>query len=232
MSGYPILILLLALQAPQPDALYRAALANLQAKRYAEAEASFRELYRLEPDNTRGLAGIAQVYVAQAKTSEALDLLRTESGKHPKSAGIHITIGDISSAARQYDAALAEYQTALGLLDVVSAETAVVYLHIGEIYRVKGDSKASVEALQKAAELAPAEPNILTNLAMGLDNGGDKKGAMANYRAALAANANNPVAQNNLAFLIADTGGDYYEALRLARAAKDLAPQSLEVSDT
>jgi tetratricopeptide (TPR) repeat protein len=229
---YPSLILLLALQAPQPDALYRAGLISLQAQHYQEAEAAFRELYRLEPANTRGLLGIAHVYVAQSRNAEALDLVHTESEKHPERADLHLATGDVAVLAGQQDAALTEFQNALGLLDVVSRETAGVYLRIGEVYRNKGDLKASIAALQRASELAPDDGTILTSLAMSLDTSGDKKNALADYRAALAMKPDNPVAQNNLAYLIAEMGGDLYEALRLARDAKRSAPQMLEISDT
>ncbi|MEP6716982.1 MAG: tetratricopeptide repeat protein [Terriglobia bacterium] len=233
MVSYLSLILLLVMQAPpQTDALYRSGLASLQARHFQEAEASFREVYRLDPENIRGLAGIAQTYIAQAKFTDALDLLRSESEKQPKRADIHVAIGETAALSGQPDAALAEFQKALGLLDVVSTQTAGIYLRIGEVCRLKGDSKASLEALRKAAELAPRDATILASLGMGLDNEGDRKGAMEKYRASLAINAQNPVVQNNLAFIIADTGGDYYEALRLARAAKDSSPGTIEISDT
>ena len=46
-------------------------------------------------------------------------------------------------------------------------------------------------------------------------------------------NPNDPKALNNLSFLIADSGdGDLYEALRMARHAKQLAPNVPEIADT
>src|SRR5206468_9511227 len=69
-------------------------------------------------------------------------------------------------------------------------------------------------------------------LAFVLDSAGQKKAAEVEYRAILKSDSNNGLVYNNLAFLIAENGGDLGEALAFAHRAKQLAPDAAAVSDT
>ena len=61
---------------------------------------------------------------------------------------------------------------------------------------------------------------------------GDKSQARAAYERVLAINSNFHPAANNLAYLYAEDGGDLEKALKLARQAKDAAPEDPTVADT
>ena len=60
----------------------------------------------------------------------------------------------------------------------------------------------------------------------------DYQGAEKQFRAVLAAQPENPEALNNLAYLMAENGGQHSEALKYAQKAKELAPDRPEYSDT
>jgi Tfp pilus assembly protein PilF len=67
---------------------------------------------------------------------------------------------------------------------------------------------------------------------MVLDGAGKKAEAEGAYRAALQADGDNAITMNNLAFLIAENGGNLDEALSLARRAVQLMPEASEMADT
>jgi Flp pilus assembly protein TadD len=90
----------------------------------------------------------------------------------------------------------------------------------------------AVTALQQARATLPDSPTVLTTLALALDNSGRRAEARQAYESALKYDPNNAWALNNLAFLLADTGGDLDQALTLAQKAKQLLPNLAEVSDT
>ena len=90
----------------------------------------------------------------------------------------------------------------------------------------------AVTALEQARKIAPENPAVLGTLALALDTAGRKSDARQAYEAALKVEPNNGIALNNLAFLIADSGGDLEQALSLAQRAKRLLPNIPEVSDT
>jgi tetratricopeptide (TPR) repeat protein len=245
--------------AATPDELFRAGVVSLQAGKFAEAETAFRNLYAAVPGNVMGLEGVAQVYVAQGKKDDALRILDEELAKKPAWPELHVLIGDTAMRAGGYDRALTEFRRALDGMDFKNANNfyvrrggdgsnalavligpdgtpkgaAGIYLRIAEVYRAKNDPAASVAALRSADELAPHTGAILGNLGVELDASGKKKEAVEAYRAALKVNPNDPEALNNLSFLIADSGdGDLYEALRMARHAKQLAPNVPDIADT
>jgi Flp pilus assembly protein TadD len=56
--------------------------------------------------------------------------------------------------------------------------------------------------------------------------------AQFHYREALKTDPEFPIAANNLAWILAESGKELDEALRLAKIARDKQPESLEVADT
>jgi thioredoxin-like negative regulator of GroEL len=68
--------------APTPspaDTLFQSGFALLSQGKYQEAEETFRKVYAMDPVNSRGILGVAAVYLAQKKNEEALQLLQAEA---------------------------------------------------------------------------------------------------------------------------------------------------------
>ena len=89
----------------------------------------------------------------------------------------------------------------------------------------------AIESLRRAKELAPNDASIVSTLARALDAAERFEEAHAEYEAALALDADNFIALNNLAFLLSQYG-DLDRALKLARRARELMPANDEISDT
>lgn len=64
------------------------------------------------------------------------------------------------------------------------------------------------------------------------ERSGNKTEAIASYRKALAKSPDDATALNNLAFLLADTGGDTKEALQMVSQALRKAPDVPQLRDT
>jgi Flp pilus assembly protein TadD len=141
----------------------------------------------------------------------------------------------IASAAvlsGKFDLDISEYQQVLSMLGQDRKARADVYLRLGETYRRKGDMSNAVTALEQARGTLPDNPVVLSTLALALDNSGRRTEARGVYEAALKYDPNNAMALNNLAFLLADSGGDLDQALTMAQKAKQLLPNVPDVSDT
>src|SRR6185295_1454095 len=87
------------------ETLFQSGMASLKEKKFQEAEEAFRKLLELEPANTRGVIGVAEVYLAQKREDEAIRLLQEESKKNPRSLGHRMALGDFAMRAAKYDLA-------------------------------------------------------------------------------------------------------------------------------
>ncbi|MEO8597007.1 MAG: tetratricopeptide repeat protein [Candidatus Solibacter sp.] len=214
-----------------PDVLFQLGVVNLAENRYKEAEDAFRRAYQLNPANSRGLMGIVETSMAQNKTDEALKLLQTESDKAPNRLDLLLAMGNTAVRAGKYDFAIQTYNKVLGQMDK-DAKQGEIYLRLGETYRRKGDINGAIQALQKARETMPENVVVLSTLGLVLDGAQRRPEAKQVYEATLKLDPNNAVVLNNLAFLMAESGGDLDEALTKAQRAKQLLPTLPEISDT
>jgi tetratricopeptide (TPR) repeat protein len=215
-----------------PDVMFQLGVVNLAEKKFKDAEDSFRRAYQLNPANSRGLMGMVDTYVEQGKTDEALKMLETESAKAPNRLDLLLALGTTQVHAGQYDAGIQTFNRALGQLPAGSRQQGDIYMRIGETYRRKGDAGSAIQSLQKARESLPDNVNVLSTLALVLDGANRKPEAKQVYDATLKLDPNNGVVLNNLAFLLAESGGDLDDALTKAQRAKQLLPNLTEVSDT
>jgi tetratricopeptide (TPR) repeat protein len=227
-----ILDALLKTNPGAPEVLFQLGVVNLSEKKFKDAEDAFRRSYQLNPTNPRGLLGIVDTLVAEGKTDEALKLLQTESDKAPNSLGLLLALGETQVHSGLYDAGIQTFSRALAKVPAASREQGEIYMRIGETYRRKGDAAGAIQSLQKARETLPDNVNLLSTLGLVLDGANRKAEARQVYDATLKIEPNNGIVLNNLAFLLAESGGDLDDALTKAQRAKQLLPNLTEVSDT
>jgi tetratricopeptide (TPR) repeat protein len=215
-----------------PDALFQRGAADLMESKFKDAEADFHRCYELNPANIRGLQGMVEGYLAQNQPDRAMSLLQGESAKAPNRLDILEALGNAAARTNQPDLAVSYFQKVLGALDQNGKQRGPIYMKIGEVYRRKGDLANAAAMLQKAHDTIPENAAVLTELAMVLDASGRWNEARQSYESAVKLDSNNGAALNNLAFLLAEHGGDLNDALTKAQRAKQLLPNMAEVSDT
>jgi tetratricopeptide (TPR) repeat protein len=131
-------------------------------------------------------------------------------------AEIATQIGNAEMAIQQYEQVLP-----------YSRKPAQVHYRISSLYAVQKNPEQSIRHLEQARQLAPEDYNILLSLAGMIETQGRLAEAQTLYRKILAAEPENAVALNNLAFNLAESGGNLDEALRLAeRAVKHVSGQA------
>jgi tetratricopeptide (TPR) repeat protein len=224
-------------QQPSPvgssgDVLFQAAMAQLSQGKYVDAEASFRKLADLEPATSRGILGVAEVWVAQKKNEDALQLLQTEAAKYPNRLELHFGIGNVALRAAKYDFAIAEYQTVLDRVDRNSKSAAELYFRMAEAYRLKGDLDFAISLLRQAERLQPDNRAVVNMLAFTLEAAGHRQAAVDEYRKLLQYDPNNALALNNLAYILADMQDDLGLALAYVHRARELFPEEPTFKDT
>jgi Flp pilus assembly protein TadD len=106
-------------------------------------------------------------------------------------------------------------------------ENARAMLYLGKIAREQADLTTSLHWLNKAAELRPEDPEIVTELAITNDTIGQEHLAYAEplYRKVIELRPNSAAAHNNLGFNLL-LQGRYAEAIEIFAKALAIAPQN------
>lgn len=210
-----------------PEARLQVAALDLQDKNFRDAEDSFRKLYSQFQD-PRAFMGLIDTYVAQGQSGTALKLLRDELAKAPDRVEYRVAIANISVGTKDYKTAESEYKAVLDKFP----RNSQVWLQLSETYRRAGEIDNAINAAIKAQELAPTNPSAHLQKALLYDTSGKKPEAKPVYEQVLRLQPNNPIALNNLAFLLAENGMDLDQALTMAQKARQQRPADEDVADT
>jgi tetratricopeptide (TPR) repeat protein len=109
------------------------------------------------------------------------------------------------------------------------------YLFISMLYSDAKRGKEAVAAAQQAMEIAGSEDRkqiAKLSLATAQQNSGDFKGAETTLREILAESPNNPIAQNNLGYFLAERNEKLDEALKLIQEALKSEPENPSYLDS
>src|SRR5215469_6069872 len=108
--------LALPAQEMSPDELFQNGINYLAAKKFAEAEDSFRKLRAAEPNNVRGVVGVGQTLAAQGKFGPALQYVTAEVARDPTNPKLNLVVGDLAAQLGQMEIAAVRFQRVLDLL--------------------------------------------------------------------------------------------------------------------
>jgi Flp pilus assembly protein TadD len=210
------------------EAQIQMASVDVAEKKYKDAEEIYHRLHAAGRGGIGVLKGLAQAYAAQRKFDRAAELLTAELKKSPKSSELMellaenaVLSGKPAEAAVHYRAAVAQ-----------NAVSAHLRSRLANALYDSGDIEGSLTEMEKACERSPKNSAYLLALGSILEQNGQRREAVAKYRAAIAVDPNNGFAMNNLAYNLAETGGDLDEALQYAKQALERAPLHPSFSDT
>jgi Flp pilus assembly protein TadD len=214
-------------QSPTAAQRYQDGVDLMAQHKYAEAQKAFRDAQAIRDDQQLG-----PMRLKQAQPDDGLKQLQDQVDQNPERIDLRLRLGKQMVLFGRYDEALAIFQDALSRVGPESKPAADIYLSLGDLYRRQGELETAVIHLRRAVEIRPDDAPALFSLASTLELAGNAAEAWQVYRTLLAVQPENGVAMNNLAYLIADSGGDLDEAMTLAERARKLLPQLDEVSDT
>jgi tetratricopeptide (TPR) repeat protein len=212
---------------------FQLAVLALKQKKFKDAEDRFRKLTLADAGNMRYLTGLVESLGSESQFDNALSILqetlkKTADSPDTHSEQVRLLLADTAVAAGKYDLAIENYKALLRK----NGKSIPLYLALGKAYRLKGDNSSAVQDYQIAAALAPKDPAPLSLLGEVQELSGHTQEAIESYHRAYALNPDNAALTNNLAFLIADSGGNLDEALRLAQQAVQRLPDQPNFADT
>jgi tetratricopeptide (TPR) repeat protein len=207
---------------------FQLALLAMNEKDFKGAEKQLRDLYTHGQIDIRILTALTQVYVAQGQKEQAVKLLDQAVASSSQSQPLRALLASTASDVGMYDIALREYKW----LTANSPATVEYFIGLGNVYRQQGHIPEAIEAFRQCATLAPNDPRIPSVVGFLEETNGQTELAKASYREALKTDPDNPIALNNLAYVIADRGGDLNQAFEMVQRAGAKRPNDNSVADT
>jgi tetratricopeptide (TPR) repeat protein len=202
------------------------------SKRRSDALNSFQKALQLSPEQTDALGFLVAIYVADKKFEEALQVCSKHKEKVQDNAlslgSIAYLEGNIFLAKGDANKAKERFKKSIE----IEPSTLAAYVALARIY--VGEKKYD-EAISEYETILSKNPNYFPGyMAIGTiyDQKGEGQKAEANYRKALAIKKDFAPAANNLAWSLAERGGNIDEALSYAQIAKEHMPNSPFVMDT
>jgi Flp pilus assembly protein TadD len=120
----------------------------------------------------------------------------------------------------------------LDKLKVERPTSVQILVDLGDGWLKEGDNAKAAEQYRAALRLAPNNSRLHMLLGFTLESANESQGAIAEYRQALALEPGNSLAMNNLAYVLAEHGGQTEEALGLAQKALQISPKEPDLLET
>ena len=216
--------------SPQSPAGY-VQLGNLRLvqKAYGEAEKAYQQALNCDPRSADALGGLMTAYITAQQPERAIAAANTQIGKAADSSAFYDLLGTaLFNQKKDLPGAEAAFSKAIGL----NKNNADALLKLGQVQVAKGSVADAIATYQRSAQENPREINFEILLGELYDAEHDTAHAKQAYQKALEIDPNNPLACNNLAYLLLENGGDVEEAVSLAQTARRGTPDSSNAADT
>lgn len=210
------------------EAEIQTASVDIAERKYKDAEETY---IRLRASGRGGIAvvkGLVQTYTAQGKLDRAAEVLNQEWKRSPESGDIRELLGENAVLAGKPAEGVTHYRAAVAE-NSVSAD---LRFRLANALYSSGDIPASIAELEIACQRSPRNAIFLLALGSVLEQAGRREQAIQQYQAAVAADPKNAFALNNLAYNLAEGGGDLEKALMHVQRALEIIPSHPSFSDT
>lgn len=216
-------------RAPQVgEAMFQLGTVSLLERKHEEAAQWFRRLEALQPYDRRAVLGLAEVELARGRPEKSLELIQAKADREPDDLEWRRTLGAVAARARSFDRAAREFRFVLSR----DPNDGTTHKRLAQVFMEQRRFAEAQQHLERATALMPEDAAAHLLLAMALEAQGDWTGAANYYRRTIDLAPDNVVALNNLAFILAETGGDLDRALSLVERARSRAPHHADVADT
>jgi cellulose synthase operon protein C len=194
-----------------------------------EAQKFYQQALDQDPNNTDAMGGVLNVDLLQKQPDKAIATIRAQLDKYPKNLGFHIMLGQLLvEQKKDLAAGEAEFQRASDL-DKKNDEARI---KLGVVQSQRG---AVDQALQTYLEGSKNNPNDVVFYVLAGDiyrSRGQWDLANQQYNKVLAIQPDNPVASNDLAYVMLQQGGNVDIAFGLAQKARRQLPDNPNSADT
>jgi len=198
-------------------------------KQYAEAIKFYQQALDKDAASTDALQGIMNVYLAQKQPDQAVAAARTQIAKSPNSSGLYDLLGTaLFDNKKDLSAAEAAFHKAIDL----DKNNSDALLKLGEVQAAQGSVSQALALYRQSIKDHPREIAFYILAGEMYESQSDWNDAKGMYQKALEIQPDNPLASNNLAYVMLQQGGNVDVALAMAQTARRGMPDSSNAADT
>jgi len=204
---------------------------HLEQKQFADAAKFYQQALDRDAGSTDALQGLMKAYLAQKQPDQAIAAARAQIVKSPTSSGFYDLLGTaLFESKKDLSGADAAFHKAIEL----DTNNADALLKLVQVQHAEGSGSVS-QALAIDLQSIKDHPReisfyILAGMMYESQNNWDQ--AKTLYQQALNIQPDNPLASNNLAYLMLQHGGNVDVALAMAQTARRGMPDSANAADT
>ena len=198
---------------------------------YGRLEEGTRKLTRaneLSPGNPQVLRTLIALDRGVQEFDRALARARAAVEAKPEESELRELLGEVLLAQGDPEEGAVELEKAVEL----EPRNVSAHIALSEVEVRKGDADATLASLERAVASVPESVELQYRFAQALDRLGRTSDALAVYEKTIALNPEFALAKNNIAYLLAENGGDLDRALELAQQAKEALPDDGNAADT
>jgi cellulose synthase operon protein C len=202
---------------------------KLVQKQYSEAGKAYQEALDRDPNSNDALSGLMNTYLAQNQIDKAISAANVQIAKAPNNSAFYDLLGTaLFNSKKDLDGAEAAFNKSADL----DKHNADALLKLGQVQVAKGSADQAIATYQQALKDNPHEATFYILMGELYEHNQDWGKAKDAYQKALEIKPENPLASNNLAYVMMQSGGNVDMALSLARTARRGMPDSPNAADT
>ena len=216
-------------QIPQ-DAIahFHLGVIDQQDKRVKEAIDHFEESLKYNPDFVQALSQIANARLSMGEEQQARERVQQQIKRSPKNPYFYNLLGRLSMQAKQTDPAEKAFKQALALNDQLQDS----YINLAELYHRMNRVDEAIMEYERLLDKNPKAAFVHMILGILAEQRNEVEKAQQHYRKTLEISPEFAPAANNLAWLMAENGGNLDEALAHAEDALARQGDNPYVADT
>ncbi|MGB8988936.1 MAG: tetratricopeptide repeat protein [Candidatus Sulfotelmatobacter sp.] len=197
-------------------------------KQYSEAIKFYQEALDKDPTSTEALQGIMNVYLLQKQPDQAVAAARTQIAKSPSTGAFYDLMGTVLFQKKDLSGADAAFHKAIEL----DKNNSDALLKLGQVQAAEGSVDQALALYQQSIKDHPREIAFYILAGEMYESQQDWNNAKTMYQKALEVQPDNPLASNNLAYVMLQQGGNVDVALAMAQTARRGMPDSSNAADT
>jgi tetratricopeptide (TPR) repeat protein len=189
----------------------------------------YQEALEKNPASTDAVQGIMNTYLAEKQPGQAVAAAAAQIAKSPNTSGLYDLLG---TALFQNKKDLKGAETAFRKAVELDANNSDAVLKLGQVQAAQGSVSQALATYQQSIKDHPREIALYLLAGEMYESQRNWEQARGMYQKALEIQADNPLASNNLAYVMLQQGGNIDVALAMAQTARRGMPDSPNAADT